>query len=113
MKMPFVGVWWAGRPTEDWMFSLAYQTGSSWNDSFWSHERFDKLLLEARAELDFNKRRDMYAEMQGILRDEGSVVIPVFTNWVAVTSDKVAAPDQIAGNWSIDGAKNHERWWFA
>jgi len=113
MKRPFVGVWWAGRPTEDWMFSLAYQADSSWNDSFWSHERFEKLLLEARAELDFNKRRDMYGEMQSIVRDEGSVVIPVFSNWVAATSDKVAVPDQIAGNWSIDGAKNHERWWFA
>jgi peptide/nickel transport system substrate-binding protein len=113
MKRPFVAVWWGGRPTEDWMFSLAYQTGSSWNDSLWSHERFDKLLLEARAELDFNKRHEMYAEMQGIVRDEGSVVIPVFTNWVGATSDKVATPDRIGGNWSIDGARNHERWWFA
>ena len=46
------------------MFSTAYKTGVSWNDSFWSNARFDELLLQARAELDESKRRAMYYEMQ-------------------------------------------------
>jgi len=113
LKKPFVSVWWGGRPTEDWMFSLAYKLDSSWNDTAWNNERFQSLLLDARAELDFNKRRDMYWEMQQLMRDDASTLIPVFANWVCVTSDKVKTPDDISGSWSLDGLRNHERWWFA
>ena len=66
MKSPFITSYWSGRPVEDQMFSTTYQTGVSWNVSRWSHEQFDKLLVEARAELDDAKRRDMYFEMQKI-----------------------------------------------
>ncbi len=113
LKKPWCMVYWSGRATEDWMFSTAYAEGSDWNDSFWEHARFNELLVAARAELDQNKRRDMYVEMQTIVRDEGGVVIPMFANWVMGTSDAVATPEKIAGNWVLDGEKNHERWWFA
>ena len=76
-------------------------------------ERFDKLRVEARAELNTVKRREMYAEMQRILRDEGGLVCPVFANQVFVTTDKVQVPDKIGGNWGVDGYKNTERWSFA
>jgi ABC-type transport system substrate-binding protein len=51
MKKPWVMCYWSGRATADWMFSTAYAEGSAWNDTFWKHERFNKLLKEARAEL--------------------------------------------------------------
>jgi len=60
MKKPFCASYWGGRPIEDQMFTTAYKTGASWNDSFWSNERFDELLVQARSELDQDKRRDMY-----------------------------------------------------
>ena len=112
MVKPFSMCWWSGRATEDWMFSIAYAEGASWNDSFWSHERFNQLLKQARAELDSEKRREMYTEMQLIVRDEGGVVIPVFANFVAAASAKIGTPEEIGGNWPMDGAKNFERWWF-
>ena len=83
-----------------------------WNDSFWSHERFDKLLVQARAELDDVKRREMYVEMQRIVSDEGGVVIPMFANYVGAHSDKLAHGD-LATNYDMDGGKISERWWFA
>jgi peptide/nickel transport system substrate-binding protein len=52
MKRPWCMSHWSGRATEDWMFSTAYAEGASWNDSFWQHERFNRLLKEAPAELD-------------------------------------------------------------
>jgi peptide/nickel transport system substrate-binding protein len=112
MKKPWSAVYWGGRPTEDWMFSTAYAEGAAWNDSFWSHERFNKLLIEARAELDQTKRRDMYVEMQRIVSDEGGVVVPLFNNYVMGFSQKVAH-DKMGGNWTLDGLKGLERWWFA
>jgi peptide/nickel transport system substrate-binding protein len=111
--VPFCVSYWQGRPTEDLMFSMAFSSESSWNETHWKHERFEKLLVEARAELDNAKRREMYVEMQRLVRDEGGLVCPIFANLVLVTSDKVQMPDELAGNWALDGNKNTERWWFA
>ena len=94
------------------MFTLAYSEGSNWNDSFWKHDRFNKLLLSARAELDQAKRREQYIEMQTIVSNEGGVVIPVFASWVFAMNKKVKHGD-MAGNWDLDGGKGAERWWFA
>ena len=112
MNKPWGMCYWGGRPTEDWMFSTSYAAGASWNDSFWNHERFNKLLLLARAELDETHRREMYVEMQRIVRDEGGVVVPLFNSYVFATSDAIAH-GELAGNWDLDGDKLTERWWFA
>ena len=50
--------------------------------------------------------------MQRIVRDEGGVLVPLFANWVQALSETVGTPAQIAGNWTLDGNKNTERWWF-
>ncbi|WP_299850349.1 ABC transporter substrate-binding protein [uncultured Roseovarius sp.] len=112
IKSPFITSYWSGRPVEDQMFSTTYQTGVSWNESKWSHERFDKLLVEARAELDDAKRRDMYFEMQKILNEEGGSAIPMFASYVFGVTDDVGMPDEIATNWDMDGERWMERWWL-
>lgn len=113
LKHPFCACYWGGRPTEDAMFSQAYQSGVDWNDGKWSNERFDKLLLEARSELDESKRAEMYGEMQGLVRDDGGTIIPMFAQYVFATSDKIAHGEQMASNWGLDGERFAERWWFA
>ncbi|MCB1970152.1 MAG: ABC transporter substrate-binding protein [Geminicoccaceae bacterium] len=113
MKKPWCACYWGGRPTEDWMFSTAYETGVAWNDTFWSNERFDTLLHEARSELDEARRRDMYYEMQAILRDDGGLVCSMFANYVFAHSSKIAHDEQMGSNWDLDGQKCVERWWFA
>jgi len=112
MQKPFVAVYWGGRPVEDQMFSTAYQSGAAWNDSYWSNARFDELLVKARAELDTEKRREMYYEMQAILNQNGGVIIPMFASYVFATSDKIGHGDQFASNWDLDGERWMERWWF-
>lgn len=111
MKKPFSAVYWSGRVVEDAMFATAYQSGASWNDTFWSNAQFDKLLLAARAELDDNKRREMYYEMQAMVNQDGGAVIPMFASYVFATSDKIGHGD-FASNWDIDGQRWTERWWF-
>ena len=112
-KKPFCACYWGGRPVEDQMFSTAYASGAAWNDSAWEHERFNVLLTEARAEVDEDKRRAMYAEMQQLVRDEGGVIVPMFASYVFATSDKLATPAQIGSNWDLDGERWMERWSFA
>lgn len=113
MQKPWCACFWSGRATEDWMFSTAYEQGVPWNDSFWDHERFNKLLVEARALLDPDKRRELYYEMQVIVRDEGGVPIPMFANWVDASSTKLAHGEHLGNLWQLDGARLAERWWFA
>ena len=94
------------------MFATAYADGAAWNDSFWRHEKFNRLLVIARAELDTSKRRQQYFDMQEIVGDEGGVVIPMFANYIFVMSKKVQH-DVMAANSDLDGQKGIERWWFA
>ena len=112
LKHPWSAAYWSGRPTEDWMFTVAYAAGANWNESRWNHPRFNELLKAARAELDESKARDMYWEMQQLTRDEGGTVIALFADHLIAHSEKLAH-DKIAGNWELDGYRLIERWWFA
>ena len=112
MKKPFCAVYWSGRPTEDWMFSIEYADDAKWNDTFWKHDRFNELLKTARAELDQNKRRAIYVDMQGIIHNEGGAVIPMFANYIMALTDKVQHAG-MGANWDLDGLRSVERWWFA
>jgi peptide/nickel transport system substrate-binding protein len=113
MKKPFAASYWGGRPTEDQMFTTAYQGGAAWNESFWTNARFDELLLAARSELDETKRREMYQEMQQLVSFEGATIIPMYNNYVMALANTVATPDVIGNNWNLDGFRAVERWWFA
>jgi len=112
MKKPWIMSYWSGRPTEDWMFATAYASGAAWNESFFEHKRFNELLLEGRSELDSNRRREIYFEMQKILRDEGGSVVPMFNNYVFAARSNVAH-GPLSAAWAQDGQKAIERWWFA
>ncbi len=112
LKKPFCMCFWSGRPTSDWMFTTTYAAGAAWNDTHFKHTRFNELLKGARAELDDNKRREMYAEMQKIVSDEGGVIIPMFAADVFAANDKLRFGD-LSGSWELDGNKCAERWWWA
>lgn len=113
LKKPFVACFWSGRATEDWMFSTAYEAGVPWNDTEWDHPKFQELLYQGRAELDSDKRRKIYYDMQEILNQEGGVVIPVYANWVDAASTKLANSGTSGNVWAMDNARLVERWWFA
>jgi peptide/nickel transport system substrate-binding protein len=116
-KKPWCACYWGGRPTEDWMFSAAYVADSKWNDTAWTTgpaaDRFNKLVIAARSELDTEKRREMYYECQSLVNDDGGSVIPMFANYIHAVSKKIGHDAQVAANWEYDGHKNSERWWFA
>ena len=47
LKEPFCLVQWGARPTPDQIFTIGYKEDAPWNESFWQHERFNELLLQA------------------------------------------------------------------
>ncbi|MCZ4282136.1 ABC transporter substrate-binding protein [Kiloniella laminariae] len=112
MKKPFCACYWGGYSTEDTMFSTGYAQTASWNDTFWQHERFNRLLKEARPLLDKSKRREIYTEMQLIIRDEGGVIVPFFANAIMASSEKIAH-GTLGSDRDFDGARIVERWWLS
>lgn len=112
MKKPFFASTWFGRPVADQQFTLTYAEGASWNETFWKHERFNKLLLEARSELDTTRRAELYGEMQRIVRDEGGEIIPIFANWVDAVSTRISTPEKVSGVSALDGGRFFDRWSF-
>ncbi|MCR9257745.1 MAG: ABC transporter substrate-binding protein [Alphaproteobacteria bacterium] len=113
LKKPFVFVKWGARPTPDNMFTLAYKAGAAWNEARWENERFNELLLIAKAELDDAKRAEQYREMCQIARDDGGTIIPMFTNFTYARNKSVAHGGKLAASWELDGARGYHRWWFA
>lgn len=112
LKKPFCAVSWGARPTPDVMYTLAYKDDAAWNESHWRNEEFNKLLLQAKAELDDTRRAEMYREMAILARDDGGTVIPFFNNFVYASRSNVGTPENLAASWECDGARAASRWWF-
>lgn len=112
LKKPWCASYWSGRPTCDWMFTTVYAKGANWNETRWANERFNELLVQARAETDDAKRATMYAEMQQLVHDDCGQLVIVFNNIVEASTKKLAHGD-IAANWELDGLRIGERWWYA
>lgn len=108
---PWCASYWGGRPVPDQMFSTAYECGVPWNETAWCNDRFDELLVTARAELDTEKRQAMYYEMQELVHDDGGQLLPMFAAYVMALSDKIGH-GEMASNWEMDGERWSERWWF-
>jgi peptide/nickel transport system substrate-binding protein len=111
MKKEWCMCYWGGRPTEDMMFSVAYATGAPWNDTHWENDQFNALLIAARAELDTDKRRKMYHDMQEICSNDGGTIVPMYNQMVEASSDRLEH-GPISGHMAMDGMRTGERWWF-
>jgi peptide/nickel transport system substrate-binding protein len=77
------------RPTADILFTLFFQSGAAWNESAWKNEKFDQLLIAARAETDEAKRKQMYIDMQVLIHESSGIGIPVFINGLDAHTDKL------------------------
>ena len=64
------------------MYSTAYITGADWNDTRFFDEGFDKIIMEARAELDQDKRAQMYRDAATKVRDDGGLILPMFNDFL-------------------------------
>lgn len=86
---PFCASYWGGRPTQDSMYSTAYISGADWNDTRFFDEGFDKIILEARAELDETRRAELYREAALKVRDDGGLILPMFNDFLDARREEV------------------------
>jgi peptide/nickel transport system substrate-binding protein len=66
------------RPSADLALTLFFKSDAPWNEAVWKNEKFDQLLVAARAETDPAKRSQLYADMQVMIHNEGGIGIPMF-----------------------------------
>ena len=74
LKVPFCAVFWGPQPTADRALSQSFMSSAPWNDTRYANPRLDRLLLDARVELEDTKRRAMYAEAQALVADEAGML---------------------------------------
>ena len=88
---------WSGRLDPDGNIYSFVTTGSGFNDAGYSNPEVDRLMGEARATSDLEKRKALYHEANVILNDEAPILYLYSEAWLYGLSDKVqgftAVPD--------------------
>jgi peptide/nickel transport system substrate-binding protein len=112
LKVPFCAVYWGGRPSADLQLSQTFISTASWNDTHWKNPDFDKLVIAARVELDEAKRKQMYADAQKLLYDDGGMVCFAVGDYLDGYSKKVmgTAPHP---RYDMCDQRIAEKGWFA
>lgn len=81
LKVPVTQSQWENRSLAAQIAQCA-NSNSPYNETHWRRPEFDKLTAEARSTLDEQRRRQLYAEAQTMLYDQGGYLIWGFSNLV-------------------------------
>lgn len=75
-KYPFSATSWNHRPLDVQVLTLAYRSGEAWNESGFANADFDALINQANSIADADGRREVMAQIEQIMRDEGVIIQP-------------------------------------
>jgi peptide/nickel transport system substrate-binding protein len=90
---------WGSRATPVTYFNLAYLSDGPWNGSHWQDAEFDKLTHAVDQEMDLDKRKELYLQLQQILIERGPVIVPYFEKAVVGVSAKLQGVE-IPSDWA-------------
>jgi peptide/nickel transport system substrate-binding protein len=85
---------WGERPA-DQALNEAFHSSAKWNETGYSNLKFDRLLEEARAEPDFERRRALYIKAQEYLSRTSGTLIPFHVTQLVVLSNRVTHFDAV------------------
>lgn len=85
---------WSHRPLGTMVLSLAYTADDKgapvpWNETRWVDDEFSKLLKEANGTLDIEKRRAIFAKLEQIQQDRGSIGNAFWVNTWFITGKRI------------------------
>lgn len=101
---------WSSRTSAYDILNLAYASKAFGNETHWSSDAFDNLLNQSRAELDLEKRRSTYFELQNLVYSDSGAIIPNFRAEHYVFAQEIGYSGGISNTGPYDGYKNGERW---
>jgi len=89
MKYPIYGSNWNTRPTAGLMFGAMLMSDAPWNETKHFDENIDKLVGEARGELDLARKKQIWCELQRIVHEDGGCMVSCFVDYLDARSSKV------------------------
>ena len=94
MKKDIAATRWNERPADQVLHEV-YLSTAKWNESYFKDTDFDRLLADARRELDFDKRRALYVEAQQYLAENSGTLIPYHVTRLVGVSSRVSNLDAV------------------
>ncbi len=107
---PFCASYWGGRPVQDQMYSTAYLSTADWNDTRFFNPEFDKIIVEARGELDPDKRKALYSQAGYLVHNEGGLICPMFNDFIEAVGDNVQGWEANGTQEIMNGLAPHKCW---
>ena len=83
---------WGMRPADQFL-NEAFRCGANWGENFWCNEEFGSLLDQARAETDFDRRKDLYIQAQRLQMDDGGMIGIFFQNEIRALNNRLQGYD--------------------
>ena len=77
-KTAFGFTGWTHRPLGVMVLALAYRSGVPWNETAYNSPEFDALLTKAEGILDVDARREVMAEIQKHMQEDGPIAQPLW-----------------------------------
>ncbi|BCH05728.1 peptide ABC transporter substrate-binding protein (plasmid) [Mesorhizobium sp. 131-2-5] len=109
MKKSFCASRFGALATEDQAFTQPFASDSPWNDGNWYRPEFDKLLVQARSELDVEKRKSLYHEAAKMIQEDGGHITLMFSPSINGFAKNVQG---FVGDHFHGEGKNFARCWF-
>lgn len=75
-EYPFSVTNWNHRALGVTTLAIAYRSGEPWNEASFENAEFDAIVTQALGEPDLEKRRELMAQAQQIMVDEGVIIQP-------------------------------------
>ena len=100
LKWPFAQDFWS---TRLYLTQVAQGSlpDSPFNETHWEDEEFQRLIREARGELDEARRCELLVEAQTIEYEEGGYIIPYFSNAIDAHSASVAGIQEARSGFTL------------
>ena len=89
MQVPFFVSFWFNPLEPDQLLSTVYQSTAVYNESGWQSPELDALIEAGRVESDPTKRKDIYAQAQQLISEQGCVIIPYYRPLLVAASSAV------------------------
>jgi peptide/nickel transport system substrate-binding protein len=107
-------VYWGNRPTIDNQLTSTFGGGlkNTWNDTHFVNADFDKLLTDARVELDQTKRAAMYAKCQELISQNSGMVCFAVQDYLDAHTTKLMGLTP-SGRYDMADGRIAEKGWFA
>ncbi|MEZ4725531.1 MAG: ABC transporter substrate-binding protein [Caldilineaceae bacterium] len=88
-NVPFFISWWPVFTEPSGVLPLAYSSQGLNNESGWSNSIVDQLIVAGQGEQDMAKRKQIYAEIQHTISEQGAVIIPYFAPFLQAIRNHV------------------------